>query len=92
MLEPAKFESGQKKLGEISLSSLDREFIKEMQDIIEKNIANPAFSVAQMAKKLYMSRVVALQKDRCLNRPVAAAFYTVVSPPACGPIIESRDR
>ena len=56
MLEQSRFESSQKKLEANSLLSMDMEFMKEIQDVIEKNIANPAFSVAQMAKKLYISR------------------------------------
>jgi signal transduction histidine kinase len=43
MLEQARFESGNMKLGESSLSSMDTKFIKDIQAIIEKNIANPGF-------------------------------------------------
>jgi DNA-binding response OmpR family regulator len=41
--------------GEISISSIDKKFIKEIKTIIEENLSDPEFSVEQMAKKLYMS-------------------------------------
>ncbi len=41
---------------EISVSSIDREFIKELQEIIEKNLSDSEFNEEQMGKKLYMSR------------------------------------
>lgn len=56
MLEQAKFESGNMKLEESSLSSMDTKFINEVKDVIEKNLATPGFGVSQIARKLYMSR------------------------------------
>ncbi|MCI0470039.1 MAG: helix-turn-helix domain-containing protein, partial [Candidatus Aminicenantes bacterium] len=40
---------------EISVSSLDNKFVKELQDIIEKHLSDPGFNVEQLAQKLYMS-------------------------------------
>jgi DNA-binding response OmpR family regulator len=53
--------------GEISVSSLDAEFIKELQAIIEENLADPEFSVEQLAKRLYMSKSSLYKKLEALT-------------------------
>jgi DNA-binding response OmpR family regulator len=55
MLQPA----------EISISSMDEVFYKELQDVIEKNLSDSKFNVEELSKKLYMSRST-------LNRKVMA--------------------
>jgi signal transduction histidine kinase/AraC-like DNA-binding protein len=57
MLQPA----------EISVSSIDEEFIKELQGTIEKNLADPDFSVEELGKKLYMSRASLYRKLQALT-------------------------
>jgi two-component system, sensor histidine kinase ChiS len=53
----------------ISVSQLDQDFLKDLQDVIEKHISEPDFNVDFMAKKLYMSasslyrKVMALTGD-----------------------------
>lgn len=42
--------------GKISVSSLEREFIKDIKAIIEENLSDPEFGVRQLAKNLYMSQ------------------------------------
>ncbi len=52
---------------EISVSSVDQEFIKEVQDIIEKNLSDPEFHVGQLSEKLYMNRVTLYRKILALT-------------------------
>jgi ligand-binding sensor domain-containing protein/signal transduction histidine kinase/DNA-binding response OmpR family regulator len=53
--------------GEIAVSSLDTEFIKELQASIEENLADPEFNVDQLAKKLYMSQSSLYKKVEALT-------------------------
>jgi signal transduction histidine kinase/DNA-binding response OmpR family regulator/ligand-binding sensor domain-containing protein len=52
---------------EIKVSSMDEKFIKEIQDIIEKNISDSRFHVKQLSKKLYMDRVSIYRKMKALT-------------------------
>jgi signal transduction histidine kinase/DNA-binding response OmpR family regulator/ligand-binding sensor domain-containing protein len=47
---------------EILISSMDEEFYKDLQAVIEKNLADPDFNVDQLGKKLYMSRATLYRK------------------------------
>jgi len=51
----------------ISVSSLDKEFIKDLQEVIGKNLSNPDFSVEELQKKLYMSRSTLYRKIHALS-------------------------
>ncbi|MGD2085403.1 MAG: response regulator [Candidatus Aminicenantes bacterium] len=57
MLQPA----------EISVSSIDEEFLKELQGAIEKNLSDPEFTVEELGKKLYMSRASLYRKIQALT-------------------------
>ena len=52
---------------EIAVSSMDREFIKELQEIIEKNLSDPEFHVEALCKKLYLNRVTLFRKVKALT-------------------------
>jgi signal transduction histidine kinase/DNA-binding response OmpR family regulator len=56
MLQPA----------EISVSSMDEEFYKELQEVIEKNLSESEFNVEELGKKLYMSRTTLYRKVMAL--------------------------
>jgi CheY-like chemotaxis protein len=47
---------------EIAVSSMDREFIKDIQEIIEKNLSESGFNVEELSKKLYMNRATVYRK------------------------------
>jgi CheY-like chemotaxis protein/AraC-like DNA-binding protein len=51
----------------MSISEIDREFIKELQEVIEKNLSDPDFNVEQLGKKLYMSRATLYRKIHALT-------------------------
>ena len=52
---------------EIEVSSMDKAFIKELRDLIEKNLADPTFNVETLLKKLYMSRTSLYHKIMALT-------------------------
>ncbi len=52
---------------EIKVSSMDREFIEELQGVIEKNLGDPDFNVDALGKKLLMSRASLYRKIRALS-------------------------
>jgi AraC-like DNA-binding protein len=43
-------------------SKINVEFIKELEDVIEKNMADPEFNVAELSRKLHMNRVTLYRK------------------------------
>jgi YesN/AraC family two-component response regulator len=47
---------------EISVSSVDEQFIRQALEIIEKNISNTDFSVEELSRALFMSRVALYKK------------------------------
>jgi CheY-like chemotaxis protein/AraC-like DNA-binding protein len=51
----------------MSISQMDKEFIKELQDMIEKNLSDPDFNVERLGKKLYMSRATLYRKINALS-------------------------
>ncbi len=57
MLQPA----------EIAVSSMDQEFMKELQRAIEKNLADPEFGIDKLAKALYLSRATLNRKIQALT-------------------------
>ena len=59
---------------EISVSSMDREFIRELQDLIEKNLDDPEFNVETLSKKLYMNRATLYRKIMALTGETATEF------------------
>ncbi|MFT3935433.1 MAG: two-component regulator propeller domain-containing protein [Chitinophagaceae bacterium] len=50
------------KPAEIDIVSNDEQFIYQVKEIVEKNIANPDFSVEDMSRALFMSRVTLYKK------------------------------
>ncbi|MFC2145888.1 response regulator [Acidobacteriota bacterium] len=46
----------------ISESEIDREFMKELNAVIEKNLSDPEFNVDRLAKKLYLNRITLYRK------------------------------
>ncbi|UCH97538.1 MAG: helix-turn-helix transcriptional regulator, partial [Candidatus Aminicenantes bacterium] len=52
---------------EISVSSMDENFLKEFQDIVEKNLSDPEFNIDRLCKKLYMGRTTIFRKIEALT-------------------------
>jgi DNA-binding response OmpR family regulator len=59
---------------EILVSSVDQEFIQEMQGVIEKNLSDPGFHVGELSKKLYMNRATLYRKIMALTGETPTEF------------------
>ena len=59
---------------EISVSRLDKEFLKELKEVINKNIADPDFNVEGLARKLYMDRSTVYRKVLALTGEAPTEF------------------
>jgi ligand-binding sensor domain-containing protein/signal transduction histidine kinase/DNA-binding response OmpR family regulator len=56
-LQPAK----------MPVSSIDKEFLKDMQKVINQNLSDPEFNVDQLTRKLYMSHATLYRKIHALT-------------------------
>jgi len=50
----------------ITLSPIDKDFVKELKQVIEKNLSDPEFNVEQLGKKLYISGATLYRKIQAL--------------------------
>ncbi|HLP48457.1 MAG TPA: response regulator, partial [Candidatus Kapabacteria bacterium] len=50
----------------MNVSTVDREFFKELHQVIESNLSDPDFNVEQLANKLYMGRSTVYRKIEAL--------------------------
>jgi AraC-like DNA-binding protein len=58
----------------IKESAIDREFMKELNAVIEKNLEDPEFNVEQLAKKLYMSSATVYRKVQALSGEIPSEY------------------
>lgn len=52
---------------EISVSKIDRNFIEELKDVIEKNLSDPEFNVEDLGRRLSLSRATLYRKIHSLT-------------------------
>ena len=50
-----------------SVSQIDKEFVKDLQEVINKNISDPEFNVEELCKRLYMGRTTLYRKILALT-------------------------
>jgi DNA-binding response OmpR family regulator len=67
MLQPA----------EIRVSSVDREFMKDLQKAMEANLSDPEFTINRLADLLYLSRATLNRKIRALTGESANRYIQV---------------
>jgi DNA-binding response OmpR family regulator/ligand-binding sensor domain-containing protein/signal transduction histidine kinase len=60
--------------GKIFESEIDRDFMKELNSIIKKNLSDPEFNVDQLGKKLYMSRLTLYRKILAISGETPSEF------------------
>ncbi|MCP5048334.1 MAG: response regulator, partial [bacterium] len=60
-------EVGLEPLPRMSISRIDREFLKDLETVVRKNLSEPEFNVEDLSKRLYTSRAT-------LHRKVQALF------------------
>jgi DNA-binding response OmpR family regulator len=58
----------------VSETEIDREFMKELNAVIEKNSDEPEFNVEQLAKKLYMSSATLYRKIQALSGEIPSEY------------------
>jgi signal transduction histidine kinase/DNA-binding response OmpR family regulator len=58
----------------IAMSEMDREFLKDLQEVIEKNLSDPDFNVEDLSKRLYMSRTTVYRKIQALSGETPTDF------------------
>jgi signal transduction histidine kinase/DNA-binding response OmpR family regulator/ligand-binding sensor domain-containing protein len=63
---------------EIAATSLDEKFLKKALSIIEENLSDTSFSVAQFARKIGISRVQLHRKIRALTDQSTSEFIRVI--------------
>jgi signal transduction histidine kinase/CheY-like chemotaxis protein/ligand-binding sensor domain-containing protein len=59
---------------EISVSSMDEGFLKEFQDVIEKNLSEPDLNIDHLCDRLYMSRATLFRKVQALTGQTPIQF------------------
>ncbi len=50
-----------------SVSQIDKEFVRDLQEVIKKNISDPEFNVEDLCKRLYMGRTTLYRKILALT-------------------------
>jgi AraC-like DNA-binding protein len=58
----------------VSESGIDREFMKELNAVIEKHLDDPEFNVEQLAKKLYMSSATLYRKIQAVSGEIPSEY------------------
>jgi len=57
-----------------SLSSIDREFLRDLHSVINRNLADPEFNVEELCKRMYMSRTTIYRKILALTGETPTDF------------------
>lgn len=63
---------------DVQVSSMDQKFLKEVQGVIEANLADEFFNVDQLGKKLYMSRTTLYRKILALTGQTPREFIKAI--------------
>ncbi|MCP5054859.1 MAG: response regulator, partial [bacterium] len=58
----------------VELSSIDREFVKELKIVIDSNLSDPDLNVEELSKRLYMGRTTLYRKIQALTGKTPTAF------------------
>jgi signal transduction histidine kinase/ligand-binding sensor domain-containing protein/DNA-binding response OmpR family regulator len=66
------------KPADVSVASPDEQFLHQVMEMIEKNMANPDFSVEELSKGVYMSRVALYKKLLALTGKTPIEFIRSV--------------
>jgi signal transduction histidine kinase/DNA-binding response OmpR family regulator len=57
-----------------AVSRIDREFLRDLKSILNKNISDPEFNVDQLSKKLYMSHTTLYRKIHAMSGETPSEF------------------
>lgn len=59
---------------EMSVSAIDKEFLKDLQHVIDENLGDPEFNVERLCRKLYMSHATLYRKIHALTGETPTDF------------------
>jgi AraC-like DNA-binding protein len=59
---------------DLSFSRIDREFLTDLNDVIDKNLSDPEFNVEDLSRRLYMSRATLYRKIQALSGETPTDF------------------
>jgi signal transduction histidine kinase/DNA-binding response OmpR family regulator len=51
----------------VKVSNIDREFLGDLESVLEKNLSDPDFNVEELSRRLYMSRTTVYRKIQALS-------------------------
>ncbi|HEY4206726.1 MAG TPA: DNA-binding response regulator, partial [Puia sp.] len=72
------------------VESADEKFIRQALDLVEKNIANPGFSVEEMSREMFISRVALYKKILSLTGKTPIEFIRGVRLKRAAQLLESN--
>jgi len=58
----------------MTVSAMDREFLNDLQAVLEKNLSDPDFNVEELSRRLYMSRTTVYRKIQALSGETPTDF------------------
>ena len=58
----------------MSVSEIDKEFLNDLQAVIDRNISDPEFNVDELCSKLYMGRTTLYRKIHALSGETPKEF------------------
>ena len=58
----------------MTVSTMDREFLNDLQAVLEKNLSDPDFNVEELSRRLYMSRTTVYRKIQALSGETPTDF------------------
>lgn len=76
---------------EISIASPDEQFLQQVMEIIGKNISNPDFSVEELSRGVYMSRVALYKKLLALTGKTPLEFIRSVRLKRAAQLLEKSE-
>lgn len=79
------------KTTEVAVASHDEKFVQQALDIVEKNLANPDFSVEELSRELYMSRVAVYKKIFALTGKSPIDFIRSIRLQRAAQLLEKSD-
>ncbi|MEP6947698.1 MAG: two-component regulator propeller domain-containing protein [Ginsengibacter sp.] len=76
---------------EVIAESADDKFIQQALAVIERNISNPAFSVEEMSREMFMSRVALYKKIFALSGKTPIEFIRVIRLQRAAQLLEKNE-
>jgi transcriptional regulator GlxA family with amidase domain len=76
---------------EVEVESADEKYIQQALSVVEENISNPGFSVEEMSRQLFMSRVAMYKKLFALTGKTPIEFIRTIRLQRAAQLLESSE-